>query len=121
MDQILSHRGTFEFLAPECYKQGNKTAVYSGQKADVWAFGLCIFGLAFNDLPFAMGQGYSTHNAHQNMRDNDLCLSEQKRVVPISEPLKDFLRRALAHDPNERATMFALAEHPWITQANRWF
>jgi len=25
MDQILSHRGTYEFLAPECYKQGNKT------------------------------------------------------------------------------------------------
>ena len=55
MDQILQHRGTLEFMAPECYKQGTKTAVYSGRKADVWAYGLCIYALAFNDLPFTMG------------------------------------------------------------------
>ena len=67
MDQILSHRGTWEFMAPECFKQGHSTSVYSGRKADVWAFGLVIYAMTFNDLPFTMGQGIGTGAAHQNM------------------------------------------------------
>ena len=76
MDQILQHRGTFEFMAPECYKDGKTTTCYSGRKADVWAFGLCVYALAFNDLPFPMGQGIETRYAHTNMRDEDLCFAK---------------------------------------------
>ena len=71
-DQMLSHRGTFEFFAPECFKQqGKGTTYYSGRKADVWALGLCIYALAFNDLPFVMGQGAETRYAHADMEDLD--------------------------------------------------
>ena len=77
MDSILSHRGTWEFMAPECFKEGdNRQQTYSGRKADVWAYGLCIYALAFNDLPFVMGQGIQTSYAHQNMLENDLCFAE---------------------------------------------
>ena len=120
MDQILSHRGTYEFMAPECYKQGKNTTHYSGRKADIWAYGLCIYALTFNDLPFRMGQGIETRYAHKNMAEQDLCFAEQKRNALISDELKDFLRRALAHDPNERASAVQLAEHPWLN-ANDWF
>ena len=92
--------------------------MYSGRKADVWAYGLCVYALAFNDLPFTMGQGIETRYAHKNMRERDLCFSDQSR--PVSELLKDFLRKALAHEPSERASVFELAEHPWLT-SNDYF
>lgn len=46
-DTFLSHKGTFEFLAPECHKAGMHAKYYSGRKADVWALGLCVFALCF--------------------------------------------------------------------------
>ena len=122
IDQILSHRGTKEFMAPECYKQGNRTVSYSGRKADVWAYGLCIFALAFNDLPFKIGEDIeSIKGAHQNMREQGLYFDQgERRVAKLSQAFKDFLGRALAHDPSERASVLQLAEHPWLT-SNDWF
>ena len=71
---------------------------YSGRKADVWAFGLVVYALAFNDLPFAIGEGVNTKYAHINMVEKDLCFGDQVRRNPITEELKDFLRKALAND-----------------------
>ena len=59
-DTLLQHRGTYEFFAPECFKRQNKTVYYSGRAADVWAFGLCVYALTFNKLPFEIGLGLET-------------------------------------------------------------
>lgn len=95
-------------MAPECFKKDrkNSTQFYSGKKADVWALGLCIYALAFNDLPFTMGQGVETRFAHQNMKDKDLCFDDQRRNV--SDALKNFLRKVLEQNTNERPTIHEL-------------
>ena len=104
---MLSHRGTFEFFAPECFKQqGKGTTYYSGRKADVWALGLCIYALAFNDLPFVMGQGAETRYAHADMEDLDQKIDKEPKS--ISDGLRNFLKKALQLDPEKRASVFEL-------------
>ncbi len=49
-DILSGARGTYEFLAPECCNPDQK--FFSGQAADIWALGVTIYCLAFNELPF---------------------------------------------------------------------
>ena len=52
-DSILSHKGTIYYLAPECFKSsGGGTKFYSGKAADIWALGMTLFTVVFNELPF---------------------------------------------------------------------
>eukprot|EP00352_Strombidinopsis_acuminata_P000848 CAMPEP_0176342652 /NCGR_PEP_ID=MMETSP0126-20121128/3336_1 /TAXON_ID=141414 ORGANISM="Strombidinopsis acuminatum, Strain SPMC142" /NCGR_SAMPLE_ID=MMETSP0126 /ASSEMBLY_ACC=CAM_ASM_000229 /LENGTH=51 /DNA_ID=CAMNT_0017688171 /DNA_START=335 /DNA_END=490 /DNA_ORIENTATION=+ len=44
-----------EFFAPECFKQNKGTQYYSGRAADIWALGLTVYVMVFNDLPFKTG------------------------------------------------------------------
>ena len=73
-DMMLKHRGTYEFLAPECFKQQAKgkqtttTQYYSGRAADIWALGMTIYVLTFNQLPFQVGLGVDTHVAIQDLQ-----------------------------------------------------
>ena len=46
------------YLAPECVKSNNKgTSFYSGRAVDIWALGLTMFNLVFNDFPFSIAPG----------------------------------------------------------------
>ena len=49
-DILTGARGTYEFLAPECCDPGQRS--FSGKAADVWALGVTIYCLAFNEVPF---------------------------------------------------------------------
>jgi len=49
-DKITSARGTYEFLAPECCAANKQS--FSGKAVDIWAFGVTVYALAYNDLPF---------------------------------------------------------------------
>ena len=58
-DTLLKHRGTMRFFAPECFKPKGQqnTQYYSGRAADVWAMGMTIWVLAFNEMPFNPANG----------------------------------------------------------------
>jgi len=71
-DTMLKHRGTYEFFAPECFKPKGTTTTqyYSGRAADVWALGMTIYVMTFNELPFNVGLGIDTHHAIQDLEFN---------------------------------------------------
>jgi len=54
-DILSGARGTYEFLAPECTNPEQK--FFSGKAADIWALGVTIYCLIFNELPFQGGGG----------------------------------------------------------------
>lgn len=49
-DILSGSRGTYEFLAPECCNPEQK--FFSGKAADIWALGVTIYCMTFNELPF---------------------------------------------------------------------
>ena len=50
---VMSHaRGTYEFLAPECCNP--EFRYFSGKLADIWAVGMTIYCMVFNELPFSI-------------------------------------------------------------------
>ncbi len=49
-DILSGAKGTYEFLAPECCNPEQR--FFSGKAADIWALGVTIFCLTFNELPF---------------------------------------------------------------------
>ena len=49
----MEHAGTVYYLAPECFKASSGgTKFYSGLAADIWALGMTLFTVVFNELPF---------------------------------------------------------------------
>lgn len=56
-DHILKHRGTFEFMAPECFKTTTATNYYSGRASDIWAVGMTLWVLTFGQLPYEPASG----------------------------------------------------------------
>jgi [calcium/calmodulin-dependent protein kinase] kinase len=49
-DIISKTAGTFHFFPPECCDPNIET--HSGRAADIWALGVTLFCLIFNELPF---------------------------------------------------------------------
>ena len=62
-DVITQAKGTFDFLSPECCNPQIKQ--FSGKALDIWALGVTIYCMAFNELPFS-DQGVSVIKAIQN-------------------------------------------------------
>ena len=48
-----------EFYAPECWKQSgtSSTQCYSGRQVDVFAAGITIYLMCFNEFPYPTGKG----------------------------------------------------------------
>jgi serine/threonine protein kinase len=61
-DTITSARGTYEFLAPECCDPDRQS--FSGKAADIWALGVTLYAMIFNELPF-QAEGISIFKAIQ--------------------------------------------------------
>lgn len=103
LGQLTRTEGTYYFWAPEMCAQGS----YSGYATDMWAVGICLFGMVFGSLPFV---GSNPIELFANIQDGELAFSK-----PISPELEQFLRGLLAKDPTERLTIDEAIEHPWLT------
>jgi [calcium/calmodulin-dependent protein kinase] kinase len=101
-------RGTYEFLAPECCDPGSRS--FSGKAADVWALGVTIYCLAFNEVPFQAAQGMSVLKAIQTLP----LEFEGKRSV--SDSLKRFLLKVLEKDPAKRYTLEQMKKDEWVNE-----
>lgn len=65
-DILSGAKGTYEFLAPECCNPEQR--FFSGKAADIWALGVTIYCLTFNEPPFtANGTGMSIIKAIQTV------------------------------------------------------
>jgi serine/threonine protein kinase len=63
----MAHNGTLNFLAPECVKSTTGTNFYSGRAVDIWALGMTIFNMVFNDFPFSIEAGVDVRKEINNV------------------------------------------------------
>lgn len=96
-DLTTSMEGTYTFLPPECCSFD--TNLYSMKKADIWALGITLYILTFNNFPFETGT--TELDLMQKICDFSLCLSGRE----ISADLRHLLSMMLEKDPTKRASL----------------
>lgn len=105
-EQMISPCGTIMYNAPEMF-EGSYT-----NKIDMWAIGVMAYEMLHGRLPFYHNMKYETIN--QIRKTNiDSILGED-----LSESSKDFLRKCLERNPEDRLTAKEALRQPFIQSIN---
>mmetsp|Transcript_11901 Transcript_11901/g.27754 ORF Transcript_11901/g.27754 Transcript_11901/m.27754 type:complete len:960 (+) Transcript_11901:58-2937(+) len=108
-----SPSGTLSYMAPEALKQGQ---LKLGRPSDVWSLGIILYLMVYRRTPF---QHFDFQQRFRALSDPcvevsfpaDHCLAGHSQAVQAD--LLDTLRRCLNRDPQQRATIPELLEHPF--------
>ncbi|KAJ2781606.1 hypothetical protein GGI15_003170 [Coemansia interrupta] len=104
-DKVKGTTGTPAFMAPELCQNASEI---SGEAADIWSLGVCLYCFVFGTLPFA---GSSVMEVMDSVSECDL-----RFPGPFDKDLNDLLSRMLERNPDTRITLDEIREHPWVTQ-----
>ena len=112
-EKLADTRGSPAFLSPEeC--AGNP---FYPKPADVWAYGVTLFGCVFGFLPFSLdkGQGKSVANTvfavTQLLNSEELVVPEDRGYSPH---LIELLKQILQKEPEKRPTFEEIVKSPWF-------
>ncbi|KAJ2493828.1 hypothetical protein IWW37_000214 [Coemansia sp. RSA 2050] len=104
-NRVHGSSGTPAFMAPElCQSAGN----VSGEAADIWSLGICLYSFSYGSLPF---HGTSVIEVLDSVSAGKLRFPD-----PANEQLNELLLRMLDPNPDSRITIAEIREHPWVTQ-----
>ena len=83
---------------------------FSGKGADIWALGVTLYCMIFNQLPFWDDTEFGII---QKIHKEELKISESRQISP---GLRHLLSRMLEKDPIKRADIKELRENAWINE-----
>ena len=83
---------------------------FSGKAADVWALGVTVYCLIFNELAVWSDTEIGVLEA---IHKTDLKLALTRN---LSEGLKNLLLRMMEKDPSKRATLSELKQDKWLNE-----
>ena len=105
-DTTSSMEGTYTFLPPESCSF--ETMTYSMKKADIWALGITIYIMVFNEFPFDIRR--TEIDLMENICNFQLNFPNRK----VSSELRQMLSMFLEKDPEKRATLEELKNCAFI-------
>lgn len=98
-DRLSASVGTKLFWPPEFFNKDY------GQKVDVWAVGVVLYGLASGRFPFR--------------DENDVKTKELKIPKRVHADCEDLIRKMLAKVEKERPSSTEIMAHRWVADKNR--
>ncbi|CAD8100839.1 unnamed protein product [Paramecium primaurelia] len=104
-EKVFYKVGTPIYMSPESYLE-NK---YS-EKSDIWSIGVVYYQMLYGQCPWVINSESEFQESVSQLHFN--------RNVPISEESKDFLRRALQVDENQRLSLIEIDQHPLFLRRN---
>ncbi|RWS18853.1 testis-specific serine/threonine-protein kinase 2-like isoform X1 [Leptotrombidium deliense] len=96
--------GSVVYLPPEILNERE----YDPRQADIWSFGVCIYVMLNNAIPFKVSNMQEYKHKQQNKEWSF------KSYVNISKDLKDIVARMMEPDPAKRITSKDLLLHPYF-------
>lgn len=107
-DTMNNVKGTYSFLAPECCNPKNR--IYGGKAADIWAFGVTLYVLTFNECPF---KAETELGILEQIYNTTLEMSTKRNISP---GLENLILRCLEKDPLKRINMNELRKNQWVNE-----
>ncbi|KAI9020295.1 kinase-like domain-containing protein [Hyaloraphidium curvatum] len=101
--------GTPRYMAPEVVAPAMYSG-FDGREADVWAVGVILFALVFEQFPF---NGPTEEALEDHILNGDLVVPEGPRADPDAV---DLLQLMLTRDPATRIASSAALLHPFLEQ-----
>lgn len=83
-----------------------KAEKYQGLRVDVWSSGVILFAMLCGYLPF---EDADTGNLYKKILSGKYSASKS-----LSDEAKHLISRVLELDPEKRATIEQIREHPWM-------
>ncbi|CAJ2505461.1 Uu.00g128550.m01.CDS01 [Anthostomella pinea] len=96
--------GSLYFAAPELLQ----ARAYTGPEVDVWSFGIVLYVLVCGKVPF---DDQSMPALHAKIKKGAVDYPGW-----LSNDCRHLLSRMLVTDPRQRATMYEVLNHPWLTK-----
>ena len=84
---------------------------------DIWAFGVLLFGLVSDQLPFPYADiqiSASNLDVHSKLIMNHPLTFHKKHWKHVSPLLVDLLTGMLEKDPDARLTIDQVVQHEWL-------
>ena len=107
-DLIKDQCGTPAYMAPEVFEC---TKEFSGQQADVWSLGVCLFAMLCGMVPF---KGRSVTELRNNIINSPLKYPVEDKKK-LSREARHLIKIMLRKDPKKRANLHQVLRHPWLS------
>jgi len=82
---------------------------YDPFAADLWSLGIMLFAMITGNIPWKIQD-----NEIENLDDVLAGKFDIPQDVKVSKDCEDLLRRMIVGDPNTRATVHEIKNHPWL-------
>ena len=106
-DLVKDQCGTPAYMAPEVFQCTN---AFSGQKADVWSLGVCLFAMLCGMVPY---RGRNIDELKQSITRETLKYPGDAKKK-LSREARNLIKIMLRKNPKERATIDQVLRHPWL-------
>ena len=113
--QPNSNVGTPAYVPPEVLMAKNNKG-YDGQAMDVWACGVILFLMLTGAFPFQDGSngGMLTRKMMRDVTTGRVTYPQGSHVHAAA---RELIKKILAPDPKQRATLAQIQEHKWVMAA----
>ena len=98
------------YISPEILKK-----VDYGNKVDVWSSGVVTYVLLSGRPPFF---GQNQDACYRSILDDKLSFEDDEIWNDVSDTAKDFLKKALQKNPDDRLSSQDALNHPWLSNTN---
>ena len=80
--------------------------------ADIWAVGITLYLMIYGKLPFMAS---SLMEIYRRIVEEEVTFSLEPQAPTDEEALQSLIKHMLDKDPQKRATLRDIMEHPWVT------
>ena len=110
--------GTYWYLPPECFDNGNIRNITINNKVDIWSCGVILYEMLYKEKPF--GKNCSQDRLiRENIIANARYVSFPAKPV-VSDECKNFIRKCLEYNQSDRYDVFQALASPFIKDGKRY-
>ncbi|KVH88411.1 Protein kinase, ATP binding site-containing protein [Cynara cardunculus var. scolymus] len=111
----LTSQGAGTYLPPECFELSKIPLISS--KVDVWSAGILLYQMLFGRRPFGHDQ------TQERILREDTIIKARKVEFPsrpsVSNEAKEFIRRCLMYNQEERPDVLTIAQDPYLIYSKK--